>query len=158
MSAETVAAIPFQTRKPARMPKQPSKPAAAPATKPDAVALKRWASAGVYLTLGLSALLNGYSNAQHSPIAAAGWIMGFATPALVLILSRVASLQLRRKRRQLAAFTGATGVGLLALSVWHCATAVSMLTGTHLALAIPFAVAIDCGLVACELGTVSEIK
>jgi hypothetical protein len=132
------------------------KPVASP--KADAVALHRWASTGVYLTLGMSALLNGYANAQHSPVAAAGWIMGFATPALVLILSRVASLQYRKRRRNLAAFTGATCVGLLALSVWHCATAVSLLTGTHLALAVPMAIAIDCGLVACELATVSEIK
>lgn len=131
-------------------------PVAIKVPKADQVALKRWASAGVWLTLIMSAVLNGYSNAQHAPMAWAGWLMGMATPALVLILSRVASLQHRRKYRKLAGFTASVGVGLLLLSVWHCAISISILTGSHLALAIPMAVAIDCGLVACELGEVLD--
>lgn len=144
------------TRTPAARKHAKSKPAAK-SPKADAVALQRWANVGVWLTLGLSAVLNGYANAQHAPAAWAGWIMGIATPALVLILSRVASLQHRRKRRQLAMFTAAVGVGLLALSVWHCATAVAILTGSPIVLAIPMAIAIDAGLVACELATVSDM-
>jgi hypothetical protein len=33
---------------------------------------------------------NGYANAQHSPVAWPGWLMGLAVPVIVLTLARVA--------------------------------------------------------------------
>jgi hypothetical protein len=122
-------------------------------TQAESAALQRWATAGVWLTLAMSALLNGYSNAQHAPMAWAGWLMGFATPALVLVLSKVSSLQWRKRRRATARFTAGVGIGLLALSVWHCAIAIALLTTSELHLAVPVAIAVDCGLVACEIAS-----
>jgi hypothetical protein len=101
----------------------------------------------------MSALLNGYANSQNAPMAWAGWMMGAATPSLVLILSKVASLQWRKRRYSTARFTAGVGIGLLALSVWHCANAIAALTSSHLCLALPIAVAVDCGLVACEVAS-----
>ncbi len=56
----------------------------------------------------------------------------------------------------LAGYTASVGVGLLLLSVWHCASAVAALTGSPLILAVPFAVAVDAGLVALELALALE--
>jgi ABC-type proline/glycine betaine transport system permease subunit len=126
---------------------------AKPRKTAESKALHQWATAGVWLTLGMSALLNGYANSQNAPMAWAGWMMGAATPSLVLILSKVASLQWRKRRYSTARFTAGVGIGLLALSVWHCANAIAALTSSHLCLALPIAVAVDCGLVACELAT-----
>ncbi len=49
---------------------------------------------------------------------------------------------------------GTTGGAVLALSVAHCTSALSSLTGSNTVLAGLMAVGIDCGLVACELATV----
>ena len=49
-----------------------------------------------------------------------------------------------------------SGVALLLLSVWHCSQSIALLTGSPVALAL--AVAIDCGLVACEVALITEAR
>ncbi len=138
-----------------------AKPAPAATPKPaPAVAghasVRRWATFGVGFTLILSAGLNGYANAQHSPVAWAGWLMGLAVPLLVLTLSKVAGEKWQAGQRPVAWLAGGSGAALLFLSVWHCANSIGLLTGSGLFLAIPMAVAIDCGLVACEVALITE--
>lgn len=116
----------------------------------------RWAAFGVVFTLILSAALNGYANAQHSPVALAGWLVGLAIPVIVLTLSKVAGEKWRTGQKLVACFAGGSGVALLFLSVYHCAESISLLTGSGPFLAVPMAVAIDCGLVACELAIITE--
>ena len=133
-----------------------TKPKTKPVTHNDNMV--KWANGGVLLMATLSAALNGYANSQHATVPAAGWGMGLVIPLIVLVLAKVAGKQLRRKQRRRAAFTAAAGVGLLALSVWHCAISISLLTSGiaspgALVLALPMAIAIDCGLVSCEVAT-----
>jgi hypothetical protein len=121
-----------------------------------------WSHTGVYVCVITSALLNGYANSLHATIAIAGWMLGIMIPLLVLILSKVAGMQHRRRASlrvnkrviMLAYVTAAVGACLLVLSVWHCACSLALLTGSHITMALPMAVAIDCGLVACELDIV----
>jgi hypothetical protein len=113
--------------------------------------LRRWSQTGVVMMAGLSALLNGYANAQAASVPWAGWGMGLVVPAIVLVLGKVGSLLWRRGWRHGAQAIGAVGAGLLFLSVLHCATSIGLLTGSSMWLALPMAVAIDCGLVGCEL-------
>lgn len=129
------------------------KTAAVP-SKPDH--LYGYAMAGVGLMAVLSALLNGYANAQHAEIAWAGWGMGLVIPAIILILGKVASLLHKRRQKRAAYITGGVGVGLLLLSVWHCATSIAALTGSPIMLALPMAVAIDCGFVCCEVAALLD--
>jgi len=114
---------------------------------------KRWAYAGVTLMAVMSAGLNGYANAQHATVPMAGWAMGIAIPAIVLILARVAGINWKAGRKAMAKAGAGVGIGLLVLSVWHCATSISLLTGSHVLLALPMALAIDAGLVYCECNT-----
>lgn len=114
----------------------------------------KWAHVGVYMCVIMSSGLNGYANALHSPVVLAGWALGIMIPCLIFVLARVAGMQWRAKRIGLARLTAGAGLGLLTLSVWHCATSLALLTGSHILLALPMAVAIDCGLVACELDIV----
>ncbi len=111
---------------------------------------RQWALFGVIFTTLLSSLLNGYANAQHAQYAMAGWLMGIAVPVLVLTLCKVAGESLAVGMRGVAMGSGASGIALLFLSVWHCSSSIAFITGSTTALAIPMAVAIDCGLVACE--------
>ena len=118
----------------------------------DLRSLRSWATSGICLMAGLSAGLNGYANSQHATVAWAGWGMGLVIPAIVLVLGKVGSLLWRCKWRLGARAIGVVGVGLLFLSVWHfLATSIALLTGSAMMLALPMAVAIDCGLVGCEL-------
>jgi len=126
------------------------------ASSPRVDYLRTYATAGVALMAVLSALLNAYANGQHATIAWAGWAMGLAVPAIVLTLGKVAGLLWKRRHRRQAYLTGGTGAGLLFLSVWHCATSIALLTGSPLLLALPMAVAIDCGLVCCEVAALVE--
>lgn len=136
-------------------PKRKTAPAVQPAPTRDA-AVVQWATFGVLFTLVLSAALNGYANAQHAPVVWAGWLMGLAVPVLVLVLAKVAGEKYRAGQKPVARIAGASGLALLFLSVWHCANSIALLTGSGLVLAIPMAVAIDCGLVACEIAIITE--
>ncbi len=142
-----------------------SKPARKPAAKrqPRKVAtvkandnLRHYANAGVIIMAALSALLNGYANATHATVAWAGWCMGIVIPIIILILGKVAALLFKRGKVSNAKATGAVGVGLLALSVWHCSLSIAALTGSPILLALPMAVAIDAGFVACEFAALQD--
>ena len=140
-------------RKPRTKPVAPAADPIATTTStapPHNSAVKVWAAFGVSFTLILSAALNGYANAQHAPAAFAGWLMGLAVPVLVLVLSKVCGEKFRAGQKPVAWFAGGSGVSLLVLSVWHCSEAIALLTGSPVALALPLAVAIDAGLVACR--------
>jgi len=122
------------------------------ATKPNSV--RYWAYAGIGLTLTLSGWLNGMAFAQHAPSPAAGWALGVAIPVLVLVFSRVSALLYMAGRRWVAtAGAGATGAILL-LSVQHLASAIACLTGEAVWCAALMALAVDVGLVVCELATI----
>ena len=136
--------------------KDGTKRTAKPSRKTADAAVTRWATFGVAFTLILSGALNGYANAQHAPNALAGWLMGLAVPVLVLVLSKVAGEKWEKGQKPVARFAGFSGLGMLLLSVYHCAESVSILTGSPLWLALPMAVAIDAGLVACELALITE--
>lgn len=131
---------------PARRGKAPA------AAKPDK--LLAWAKVGVAGTLVLSAGLNGWAFAEHAPAAWAGWLLGVAIPALVLVFSRVSALCWGRGWRRLAYCGAGVTLSMLLLSVQHCAWSISRLTGEHVGLAALMALAIDAGLVVCELATV----
>jgi hypothetical protein len=118
--------------------------------------LTRYANTGVIVMAALSAVLNGYANAQHAAIGWAGWGMGLIVPAIILILGKVAALLYKRSQRRLAYVTASVGIGLLALSVWHCSLSIAALTGSPLLLAAPMAVAIDCGFVCCEVAALID--
>lgn len=137
--------------KPLRKPRKVSAPKLA---KQDNLA--RYANTGVIVMAALSALLNGYANAQHAEIHWAGWGMGLVIPAIILILGKVAALLYKRGQRRLSLTTAAVGVGLLALSVWHCSLSIAALTGSPLLLATPMAIAIDCGFVCCEIAALID--
>lgn len=117
---------------------------------------KPYAIGGVVLMSVLSALLNGYANSTHATVAWAGWGMGIVIPAIVLILAKVAGGQWKAGQVARAKITGGAGLGLLVLSVWHCAQSIALLTGGNLWLALPMAVAIDMGLVCCEVATLDD--
>lgn len=117
-----------------------------------------WAWAGVAIMAIMSALLNGYANASHGPLPLAGWGMGIATPVLVLILAKVAGNKWHAGQQHMAYLAGGSGAGLLALSVWHCSLSIATITASPLLLALPMAIAIDMGLVACEMAIITERK
>ena len=136
--------------------KATAKPKAKPAPENDH--LLEWSNGGVVGLVILSASLNGYANSQHASVVWAGWVMGVVIPIIVLVLAKVAGKQWKRGQLARAKVTGGTGVGLLALSVWHCAQSIALLTAGSvtpwsMVLALPMAVAIDCGLVCCEVGS-----
>lgn len=123
----------------------------------------RWAHVGVGMCVLMSVWLNGYASGIHAPDLWTGRVLGGMIPCVVFVLAKVAGMQyrmntcmgvIRGRKIMLAYVTASVGLGLLALSVWHCACSLSLLTGSHIMLALPMAVAIDCGLVACELDIV----
>ena len=114
---------------------------------------KHYAMGGVGLMAVLSAGLNGYANAQQATVVWAGWTMGIVIPIIVLVLAKVAGGQYNRGHLKRAACTASAGLGLLLLSVFHCSQSIALLTGGSLWLAAPMAIAIDAGLVACEVAT-----
>jgi hypothetical protein len=69
-----------------------------------------------------------------------------------------------RHAKRLAGVVGGVGVAVLGLSIHHCTESISLLTGSHWALAGLLAVGIDAGMVASELaelaahGTQAESK
>jgi hypothetical protein len=120
--------------------------------------LQRWAYAGVGLSLGLSGWLNGLAFSAAAPSPVHGWALGVSIPVAVLIFSRVAALCYGRGRRPLAHCGAVACLSILLLSVQHCAVSIARLTGEHVLLAGLMARAIDAGLVACELATVTPRK
>jgi len=132
------------------------KPAVRKAATVKADNLHAYANVGVVIMAILSALLNGYANAMHASITWAGWGMGLVVPVIILILGKVASLLYKRGHNRAAYATGGTGIGLLALSVWHCSQSIALLTGSPLLLAMPMAIAIDAGFVACEIAALHD--
>jgi hypothetical protein len=141
---------------PPRTRRKPARRASSPAAVEQPSAVARSAGLGVGLMLVLSAGLTGYANAQHSPVAWAGWLMGLAVPVIVLVLAKVCGEKWRAGQKPIARFAGSSGAAPLLLSVWHCSQSIAILTGSPVALAQPMAVAIDCGLVACEVALISE--
>jgi hypothetical protein len=117
---------------------------------------KAWPAFGVAFMAVLSALLNGFANSTHAPNAAAGWAMGFSVPCIVLVLAKVAGSKWRKAQRFEAFLSGGSGISLLALSVWHCSESIAALTGTSQLMAGPMAIAIDAGLVACEIALLRD--
>lgn len=138
--------------KPAAKPRRLTRPAPPPAGDRMGV----YATAGVAVMSVLSAGLNGYAHAQHATVVWAGWGLGIAIPVIILLLGKVGGCLFHRGRKTLAYATGAAGVGLLVLSVWHCTTSISLLTGSPLLLAAPMALAIDLGFVCCELALLED--
>jgi hypothetical protein len=130
------------------------KPAAGKAKRKGRDGLTRWAYAGVGGTLALSGWLNGLAFAQAAPSPVHGWALGVAIPVMLLVFSRVAALLYAQGRRVLAYCGAGACVSMLALSVQHCAVSIARLTGEHVALAALMALAIDTGLIVCELATV----
>lgn len=116
--------------------------------------LKGWAYGGVGLTLTASGWLNGLAFAEHAPSAGQGWALGVAIPVMLLVFSRVSALLWGQGRKQLALCGAGACLSILLLSVQHCAVSISRLTGEHVALAALMALAIDAGLVVCELATI----
>ena len=135
----------------ARKPRAGGRAAAGPKGDP----LTRWAYAGVGLTLGLSGWLNGLAFSAAAPSPVHGWALGVSIPVAVLIFSRVSALCYGRGRRGLAYAGAVACLSILLLSVQHCAVSIARLTGEHVLLAGLMALAIDAGLVACELATVT---
>jgi hypothetical protein len=77
-------------------------------------------------------------------------------PLIVLTLAKVGSEKIRGGQRWVGWLAGGSGIALLFLSVWHCANSIAILTGSELALAVPMAIAIDAGLISCEIALVTE--
>lgn len=141
-----------ETCKPTRKPATTRKP-----TAPKRDELITWSHTGVITTAVLSAALNGYANAQTATIPALGATIGVCIPWVIYILCKVGGQQMARGHAYRARFTATAALALLALSIHHCAVSIALLTcGTsiltweHWAMAI----AIDMGLVACELATI----
>lgn len=120
--------------------------------KPDPV--HKWASAGVFLTLGLSAWLNGLAFSSYATVPVNGWVLGLLIPVLVLVFSRVSALLYQHNRKHLAYVGASATLCMLVLSVQHCAVSISRLTGEHVLCAALMSVAIDVGLVVAEVATV----
>ena len=118
--------------------------------------LFRYANAGVVIMAALSAALNGYANSLHASIPWAGWGMGIIIPIIILILGKVAGLLYKRGKLKMAKATAGVGIGLLALSVYHCSQSIAILTGSDWRLAVPMAIAIDCGFVCCEIAALAD--
>ena len=119
--------------------------------------LVRWSHIGIITTALLSAGLNAYANFQTASIPWLGAAIGVSIPWLIYILCKVGGEQNARGHVKRARFTGVAALALLGLSIHHCARSIALLTcGTsdltweHWAMAI----AIDAGLVACELATI----
>ncbi len=153
---DTAPPAPVAKAKPAkRRPLVKAKPVSAVAPAANAATV-RWATFGVGFTLVLSAMLNGHANSQHATQAWAGWLMGISIPVLVLVLAKVAGEKYRDDQKAISYLAGGSGVSLLFLSIWHCATSIALLTGSGMFLAVPLAIAVDAGLVSLEIALVSE--
>lgn len=134
--------------------RQPGKAKKAKSARKPYNELKAWSYAGVGLTLTASAGLNGLAFAECAPLPWQGWGLGIAIPVMLLVFARVSALLWGQGRRGLAYCGGMACLSMLLLSVQHCACSISRLTGEHVGLAALMALAIDAGLVVCELATI----
>lgn len=151
----------LQTYEPQTKPKTAPKARTQPERKPQPPKpnpVRQWAYAGVGLTLGLSAWLNGLAFSQSAPTPAHGWVLGVSIPLLVLIFSRVSAILYATGARTLSYCGAGATLSILLLSVQHCAHSIATLTGEPVALAAMMAVAVDAGLCLCEVATVSKKK
>jgi hypothetical protein len=82
--------------------------------------------------------------------------MGLSVPVIVLVLAKVCGEKYRVNQKPVAWLAGGSGAALLFLSVWHCSQSIALLTGSTIWLAVPMSVAIDFGLVACEVAIITE--
>jgi hypothetical protein len=123
--------------------------------------LHAYATAYVIITVIMSMMLNAWANMQHAAEGqqlAAG-AMGAVIPVLVLLLSKVAGIcYKRRASSNLAKISGAIGVAVLGLSIFHCYQSIAALTGSGMLLSMLLALGIDAGMVVCEVVTVMERK
>lgn len=121
--------------------------------------VERWGTRYVIAACVLSSGLNAWANVDMCGSAnvlacSAAGVLGAVVPLLVWMLGRIAGHAYRANKRPLAFAVGAAGVALLALSIWHCAHAIALLTGGGLVLSGLLAVGIDYGLVASEVASV----
>lgn len=121
--------------------------------------VERWGTRYVVAACILSSCLNAWANVDMCGSAnvlacTAAGTLGAVVPLLVWMLGRIAGHAYRANKRPLAFAVGAAGVALLALSIWHCAHAIVLLTGGGLVLSGLLAVGIDYGLVASEVASV----
>lgn len=121
--------------------------------------VERWGTRYVIAACILSSGLNAWANVDlcgsDSPIACtAAGALGAVVPLLVWMLGRIAGHAYRAGKRQLAFAVGAAGLALLVLSIWHCAHAIAIATGSGILLSGLLAVGIDYGLVAAEVASV----
>ena len=142
--------------KPKPRPKAKAKPKPKPKAKPVEHKSGIFAASGVAIMSMTSAGLNGYAFSQYATVQWAGWTLGLIIPVFVLILFKVSGDKFKC-HRNFAVFTGATGTGVLLLSVWHCSESISLLTGSPILLAIPLAIACDIGLVCCEVALLLDV-
>jgi hypothetical protein len=162
LTALETAAAPKTKKRTARARKKATPvvvPAPTPAPEGPTVrdrSLTHYAVAGVATMSAMSAGLNGYSHAQHATVVWAGWGLGILIPVIILLLGKVAGTLHKRGYRERSYVTAGSGLGLLVLSVWHCAESIALLTGSPLLLALPMAVAIDVGFVCCELAILAD--
>ncbi len=116
---------------------------------------KRYVMTAIVLSSGLNAWANVDMSAAESVFGmTAAAALGAIVPVLVWMVSKIAGHSWRAGRRNQAYALGAGGIGLLFLSIWHCAHAITLLTGGGLFLAILLAVGIDYNLVASEVASV----
>ncbi len=121
--------------------------------------VEKWGTRYVVTACVLSSALNAWANVDmcgsESIIAcASAGLLGAVVPGLVWMLGHVAGHAYRAGRKPLAGAVGAAGIALLALSIWHCAHAIALLTGGGLVLSGLLAVGIDYGLIASEVASV----
>lgn len=115
--------------------------------------LHRFAYAGIGLNASLSAFLNGMANASHADSPILGWMIGITIPAILLVLGKIAGTSYKMGYSRFAYGMAITGSFLLFLSVFHCASSLAQLTGSHWLISLPMAIAIDVGFLGCEIAS-----
>lgn len=148
--------VPTKTKKPSK----PVKPAKVRPVKTTLSTVKAWGTGYIVGSGLISCGLNALANGQHAPVhlTIPAYLLGTAIPAGCLALGKVASTLWVRNARQLAYVVGGIASVLLSLSVYHCTESIAMLTGSPIALAAGMAIAIDAGMVGCEVALTLESK
>lgn len=153
----------IETSKPARKSSRPvRKPSASAARIRKArERAKRWAGRYVVGAVVSSSGLNAYAAFGHvvgagagPAVQAAAVAIGAAVPVGVFGLAKAAGWFHKGGMASVAKAVGAAGLGVLALSVIHCAGSIGALTGTATWLSYALAVGVDVGMVSCEVGSI----